>query len=284
MFGLLHNLYKYCKAKAERKLTLALLGVDNAGKTTLLNTALGELDKETTPTFGFNSSTMKEGKYTIQVFDLGGGKNIRSVWKKYLAEVHAVVYVVDAADTARFEEARQALHEALSSPYMADKPLLVFANKQDLPAAVPAAGVVDGLGLAATARNSYNVFGCTAYTPQGQAVDPRIHEGLRWLTSCLDRDYARLDARVQCDAEEVRAGDALKKKEREERLRKQREERLRLQQQQQQQEDSPAEKENVLNDGKVPAVLGLPNQVRATPPTPRLALGDGRPGCAALWG
>ena len=65
MFGLLSNLYHYIKKKNERKLTLVVLGLDGAGKTTSINTIRGELDKEVTPTFGFNATTTEEGKYKV---------------------------------------------------------------------------------------------------------------------------------------------------------------------------------------------------------------------------
>ncbi|KAG2449901.1 hypothetical protein HYH02_000007 [Chlamydomonas schloesseri] len=253
MFGLLVNLYKFCKKKTERKITIALLGLDNAGKTTLLNSIQGEVDKDTTPTFGFNSTTLNEGKYKIEVFDLGGGKNIRGVWKKYLAEVHAIVYVVDAADPGRFEESKTTMTEVLENQFMRDKPICIFANKQDLPTAAPAAEVVKGLGLA-TCRNSHNVFPCTAKTPAGQEVDHRLRDGLKWLVGTVDREFGRLDPRVQAEAEEVRQEEARKKKEREERLRKQREERLR-QQKEEEERAREIEKENELHDGKAPSLL-----------------------------
>jgi ADP-ribosylation factor-like protein 13B len=92
MFGLLHNLYTWVRKKQEKRITLVLLGIDNAGKTTLLHTVRGELDKEVTPTFGFSSSTLdtdgRLSKYKVNVFDLGGGKNIRRIWKTYFSEVH----------------------------------------------------------------------------------------------------------------------------------------------------------------------------------------------------
>ncbi len=63
---------------------------------------------------GFNSAQTTSGalglsgrRFTMQVFDLGGGRNIRRVWKSYLAEVHAVVFVVDAADGGRLPECKQ---------------------------------------------------------------------------------------------------------------------------------------------------------------------------------
>ncbi len=254
MFGLLYNFYQFCKKKAERKITLAVLGLDNAGKTTLLNSIQGEGDKDTTPTFGFNSTSVQEGKYKIEVFDLGGGKSIRSVWKKYLAEVHAIVYVVDAADSQRFEESKKTLVEVLESQYMRDKPIVVFANKQDLPTAATAAEIVKSLGLA-SCKNSYNVFACTAKVPAGQPVDARLREGLRWLIGSVDREFSRLDPRVQAEAEEVRQEEARKKKEREERLRRQREERLR-QQKEEEERAREIERENALHDGQAPVVLG----------------------------
>nr|A8INQ0.1 RecName: Full=ADP-ribosylation factor-like protein 13B; Short=CrArl13B [Chlamydomonas reinhardtii] len=253
MFGLLVNFYRFCRKKTERKITIALLGLDNAGKTTLLNSIQGEVDRDTTPTFGFNSTTLNEGKYKIEVFDLGGGKNIRGVWKKYLAEVHAIVYVVDAADPGRFEESKMTMAEVLENQFMRDKPICIFANKQDLPTAAPAAEVVKGLGLA-TCRNSHNVFPCTAKMPAGQDVDHRLRDGLKWLVGTVDREFGRLDPRVQTEAEEVRQEEARKKKEREERLRKQREERLR-QQKEEEERAREVEKENELHDGKAPSLL-----------------------------
>ncbi|GLI62211.1 hypothetical protein VaNZ11_004802 [Volvox africanus] len=263
MFGLLYNFYKFCKKKSERKITLALLGLDNAGKTTLLNTIKGQIQQETSPTFGFNSSTLDEGKYKIEVFDLGGGKTFRTVWSKYLAEVHAIVYVVDAADAPRFEESKKALQDVLECHYMRDKAILVFANKQDLPTASTVAEVAKGLGLA-TCRNSHNVIPCTAKTPADAAVDERLREGLRWLTGFVDREYGRLDARVQAEGEEVRQEEARKKKEREERLRRQREERLR-QQKEEEERAREVERANALHNGQGPALLALPEDNQLEP-------------------
>ncbi len=66
----------------------------------------------------------------VEIFDLGGSKNIRRIWKTYLSEVHGVIYVVDASDQTRFEESSKALEEALGQAHLHDKPILVFANKQ----------------------------------------------------------------------------------------------------------------------------------------------------------
>ncbi len=66
MFGLLRNLYDYVQKRSEKKLTLVALGLDNAGKTTLINTFKGHLDKEVSATYGFKSETLTEGRYKVR--------------------------------------------------------------------------------------------------------------------------------------------------------------------------------------------------------------------------
>ncbi|KAJ1470521.1 ADP-ribosylation factor family-domain-containing protein, partial [Baffinella frigidus] len=96
----------------EKNLTIILIGLDNAGKTTLLYGLRNELPKaDVTPTIGFRPSKLVSGKYTIQWFDVGGAKNFRRVWQKYYPEVHGVIFVVDAANAERFEEARESLEQ-----------------------------------------------------------------------------------------------------------------------------------------------------------------------------
>ena len=130
MFTLAGNLYRHVRQKREKKVTLVLLGLDNAGKTTLLHTIMGEVPDYVGPTYGFTNETFAESAFTISVYDVGGGKRIRSIWGKYLAEVHGAVFVVDAADPGRFEEAKEVLLETLSNPYLSSKPILILANKQ----------------------------------------------------------------------------------------------------------------------------------------------------------
>ena len=88
MFTLAHNLYSYVRKSREKNLTIILIGLDNAGKTTLLYGLRNELPKaDVTPTIGFRPSKLVSGKYTIQWFDVGGAKNFRRVWQSYYPEV-----------------------------------------------------------------------------------------------------------------------------------------------------------------------------------------------------
>lgn len=80
---------------------------------------------ETIPTVGFSKETMKLDKYDITLYDLGGGKKIRGIWKNYFAEVYGVVYVVDSSTPDRMEEAQNTLKEVLEHPHVSGKPVLM---------------------------------------------------------------------------------------------------------------------------------------------------------------
>lgn len=116
-----------------RRLTLLCIGLDGGGKSTLLS-ALGnpaELDPPVVPTVGFSQPTHKRlWGYDVTIYDLGGGARIRGVWPHYFADVHGVVYVVDAADSKRMTEAAEELQSALLHPMIVGKPLLVYVLKK----------------------------------------------------------------------------------------------------------------------------------------------------------
>ncbi|KAG1654942.1 hypothetical protein FOA52_003263 [Chlamydomonas sp. UWO 241] len=228
-FGLLQNLYKHLQSKWEKKLTLVCLGLDNAGKTTTINTLNGLLEEEATPTFGFQAQHLTEGRFKVEIFDLGGSKNVRRIWKAYFSEVHAVIYVVDATDRERFGEARAVLEEALAQAHLEGKPVLVFANKQDLATVAPAAEVAVALGLDGRPGNRFNIVGCTARVAEGKQPDARLRDGFLWAISQVNAVYTSLDARVKAESAVVKAEEAAKKKEREERGRAAKEERYRRQ-------------------------------------------------------
>ena len=134
MFGLLHG----CLERALRKeeLHILILGLDAAGKTTLLEKMKQlhgipglEWDK-ILPTVGLNVGRIEAYNCMLIFWDLGGQQGLRSIWDKYYDEAHAVVYVVDSADAARLAESKAALDKVLSHPDIAYAPLLVLANKQ----------------------------------------------------------------------------------------------------------------------------------------------------------
>ena len=134
-----------------------LVGLDNAGKSTVLLALQGESTDNVTTTWGFARETLAEGACKLDVYDLGGGKNIRKIWERYYAEVHGVLFCVDAADKQRLQEAKGELHAMVGDSHVAGKAVLILANKQDLPHAVGAAEVAAGLDLASIPNLRYQV-------------------------------------------------------------------------------------------------------------------------------
>ncbi|GBG85371.1 hypothetical protein CBR_g40014 [Chara braunii] len=191
-----------------RYITLVLIGLDNAGKTTLLSNIRREFPGPTVPTWGFVSRKWSEGQFDVTFYDLGGSANIRRIWEQYYAEVHGGVFVVDASDRSRLHEARDLLLVSMSHPYMLGKPFLIFANKQDVCSALTDVEVALGLNLKVVEGSKHLVVPCSAHatcpTGQGQSVlDERIWVGLRWLLGMIERDFVDLDLRAKQEGSHV---------------------------------------------------------------------------------
>eukprot|EP01027_Heterolobosea_sp_BB2_P000334 GEZU01000482.1.p1 GENE.GEZU01000482.1~~GEZU01000482.1.p1 ORF type:complete len:183 (+),score=46.47 GEZU01000482.1:152-700(+) len=112
---------------------ILMLGLDAAGKTTILyNLKLGEV-VTTIPTIGFNVEEIKYKSLTLRVWDVGGQDRIRILWRHYFKNSNALIYVVDSADPERIRESMEELQKCLTDPTLAGIPVLIYANKQDLP-------------------------------------------------------------------------------------------------------------------------------------------------------
>merc|ERR1739841_142680 len=121
----------------KQEMELSLIGLQNAGKTSLVNVvATGGFSEDMIPTVGFNMRKVTKGKVTIKLWDLGGQPRFRSMWERYCRGVSAIVYVVDAADAENIPTAKTELQELLSKPALEGIPTLVLGNKNDLPAAI----------------------------------------------------------------------------------------------------------------------------------------------------
>jgi len=121
----------------KQEMELTLVGLQNSGKTTLVNVmANGQFAEDMIPTVGFNMKKVTKGNVTIKLWDIGGQPRFRSMWERYCRGVNAIVFVVDAADPEKFETAKKELHELLAKPPLVGIPLLVLGNKNDLPQAI----------------------------------------------------------------------------------------------------------------------------------------------------
>lgn len=143
---------------------LTILGLQNAGKTTLVNLiSTGDFTDDRIPTVGFNMRRVQKGGVTLKMWDLGGQARFRTMWERYCRGVSAVVFVIDAADEDRFETARVELQDILSRRALDGIPVLVLANKSDLPGAVKDIDeIVDIFGLKGIQNHEISVYSISA--------------------------------------------------------------------------------------------------------------------------
>lgn len=131
-----------------REIEISIVGLQNAGKSTLTATlADGGFNEDTIPTIGFNYKRMKKGKVGLNVWDLGGQQRFRESWEKYCRQSDVIVYVVDGVDLSCMEEARKQLHGLLEWPSLDGIPILVLGNKSDLEGALTEEELIEELGL-----------------------------------------------------------------------------------------------------------------------------------------
>ena len=117
---------------SKKDIRILMVGLDAAGKTTILyKLKLGE-NVTTIPTIGFNVETVEYKNINFTVWDVGGQDKIRPLWRHYYTNTQAVIFVVDCNDRDRIAEAKDELHRMLQEEDLRDADLLVLANKQVL--------------------------------------------------------------------------------------------------------------------------------------------------------
>ena len=158
---------------------ILMVGLDAAGKTTILyKLKLGEI-VTTIPTIGFNVETVEYKNICFTVWDVGGQDKIRPLWRHYFQNTQGLIFVVDSNDRERIGEAEGELKNMLQEDELRDAVLLVFANKQDLPNAMTAAELTDKLQLNELRNRRWYIQATCATQGDG------LYEGLDWLSNEL---------------------------------------------------------------------------------------------------
>ncbi|KAG8346683.1 putative ADP ribosylation factor family Signal recognition particle [Trypanosoma vivax] len=170
--GLLTLLRKLKSSDASPR--ILILGLDNAGKTSILRNLAGEDPTTTQATQGFNIKTVDCEGFKLNVWDIGGQKAIRAYWPNYFDEVDCLVYVVDSADKRRLEETAAELDTLLQEEKLREVPFLVFANKCDLASALSPEDVSTALNLQNLRDRTWSIQKCSAKTGEG------LQEGFMW--------------------------------------------------------------------------------------------------------
>eukprot|EP01091_Cochliopodium_minus_P011667 TRINITY_DN3369_c0_g1_i1.p1 TRINITY_DN3369_c0_g1~~TRINITY_DN3369_c0_g1_i1.p1 ORF type:complete len:1007 (-),score=310.08 TRINITY_DN3369_c0_g1_i1:118-3138(-) len=158
---------------------ILMLGLDAAGKTTILyKMKMGEV-VTTIPTIGFNVETVQNKNLSLTVWDVGGPDKIRPLWRHYFQNTKALIFVVDSKDRDRISEASEEINKILREEEVRDAPVLVFANKQDLPNAMSIAEVADKLDLHKLRNRQWYIQASCATLGDG------LFEGFEWLSYVL---------------------------------------------------------------------------------------------------
>lgn len=180
MGNFLLNVMELLSGKQSKR--IIMVGLDAAGKTTILyKLNLGET-VTTIPTIGFNVETVRYKKVEFTCWDIGGQKKIRGLWRHYFHDTDAVIFVLDSNDPDRMEEAKEELMHVMNHDLLRDAVLLVIANKQDLPHSMTPAEIMQRLQLAETFRSRpWHIQGAVATTGAG------LYEALDWLSETLTK-------------------------------------------------------------------------------------------------
>lgn len=158
---------------------MIILGLDASGKTTLLTRLKTNEGATTVPTIGFTNETIKYGRLTFNMFDIGGQHKLRGFWHHYYENANAVIFVVDSSDISRMNEAKAEIDKLLVHPLLVNVPFLFFANKQDLPNALNRDKFISRLGLLRIRDREWVVSESVATDGKG------IEEGFDWLSKHL---------------------------------------------------------------------------------------------------
>lgn len=165
---------------------ILMIGLDAAGKTTILyKLKLGEV-VTTIPTIGFNVETVDYKNISFTVFDVGGQKRIRMLWRHYFLNTQGVIFVIDSNDVDRLDDEKKQYEEEnvkfelvnlFNQDELKDASFLIFANKQDIRGALSVNQIADRIGLTKVRSHRWHIQGCSATTGDG------LYEGLDWLSN-----------------------------------------------------------------------------------------------------
>ena len=165
-------------SRSRNKFKIILLGIQNAGKTTILyRLSIGQLVK-TTPTIGSNVEEISYNNVKLQAWDLGGQESTRSVWDVYFVNTDAIIYVIDTHDET-YDDSKTQFYKLLSNETLKNAVILIYANKQDLPGAKSVAEIIQIYELDTIKDHIWHIQPCSAQTGEG------LITGMKWLSDQL---------------------------------------------------------------------------------------------------
>uniref|UniRef100_A0A4W4GGT0 ADP-ribosylation factor-like 13A n=1 Tax=Electrophorus electricus TaxID=8005 RepID=A0A4W4GGT0_ELEEL len=201
MFNLMSNCCNWVSSIQQpmRKVTVLVVGLDKAGKTSCVRGMLRTPTGDVGPTQGCVCNELRVENMLVNLLDVGGGPEARVSWSEYYAQAHGIIFVVDSSDRQRMTEVRGLLTDMLRHPRVAGKPLLVLANKQDKMSALLGIELIEILSLEKLvnrSRSLCHIESCSALMDARQWSDRKTLRGITWLLRAVCLDYSELCTRV----------------------------------------------------------------------------------------
>ena len=162
-----------------KHVNISIVGLDKAGKTTIVKYLLAGEHKETVPTFGVNREVIDLPKLKMDIFDLGGQEDFRGLWGEVNEKSEGVIYVVDSTDFPRLEETKQIFHNVVSRQIEKFIPVMILLNKSDLPDHMPRPDFIQEFDLLKLTDIKWACFETSAITGEG------IYQAFKWFIDCF---------------------------------------------------------------------------------------------------
>ena len=165
-------------SRSRNNFKIIILGIQNAGKTTILyRLSIGQLIK-TTPTIGSNVEEISYNNIKLQAWDLGGQESTRSLWSVYYVNTDAIIYVIDTHDD-NYDDSKTQFYKLLETDELKNAVILIYANKQDLPGAKNVSDIIQIYELDTIKDHIWHIQPCSAHTGEG------LITGMKWLSDQL---------------------------------------------------------------------------------------------------
>ncbi|XP_042335318.1 ADP-ribosylation factor-like protein 13A [Sceloporus undulatus] len=210
MFHLLSYCWSWLQAIQEpvRKVTILVLGLDGAGKSSIVKEIQRVLSCEVLPTSKPNQTDLRVDRFEVSLVDLAGGQRSWGTWKDHYSSAHGIIFVLDSGDVARMEEAKKTLSRLLGHAKVSGKPLLLLANKQDKVDALLPCEIIECLSLEKLANENKSlcrIEPCSATKKLPKIQCWTIVQGLHWLLQTIAINYGVLCGRIQEDSPQRKA-------------------------------------------------------------------------------
>ena len=148
-----------------------MVGLDNAGKTTILYQFLMNEVVQTSPTIGSNVEEVVWKNIHFIMWDLGGQQSLRAAWSTYYTNTEFIIVVIDSTDRERLGTIREELYLMLNREELVKTSILVYANKQDIKDSMSAAEISRQLDLTSIKKHPWHIQSCCALTGEGLVIN-----------------------------------------------------------------------------------------------------------------